>query len=142
MFDLQVERDGSRGPVRRLRVAAVVAEMPQRVQEEAGVRLQQEAPCLLQRPHGAGGSRRGAQGEQARHRRDRGVRRRAAPRARAVRVHDMPPGGRQQRRDDRPRPERKVSCEKNHEEIRKLLSKGRDDGFEQLTRRCGGSCRG
>lgn len=36
---------------------------------------------------------------------------------------------------------RKVSCEKNHEEIRKLLSKGRDDGFEQLTRRCGGSCR-
>lgn len=37
---------------------------------------------------------------------------------------------------------RKVSCEKNHEEIRKLLSKGRDDGFEQLTRRRGGSCRG
>lgn len=125
MFDLRVERDGSRGPVRRLRAAAVVAEVPQRVQEEAGVRLQQEAPCLLQRPHGAGGGRREAQGEQARHRRDRGVRRRqaaddkvppragplstadrrAAPRAGHLRVDGLPLGGRRLRRDDRPRPE-------------------------------------
>ena len=98
----------------------VVAEVLRRVLEEEGPRVQPEAARLLQRGDGAARGRRRALRVQARHRRDRGRgrgqarrdTRRAAARAvaradrddqarpRALRIHDIPLGGRRVRRDD------------------------------------------
>lgn len=113
-------RARGRGAGGGLPAPGIVAQVLQRLRQEAGLRMPEEAEGLLRRADGAARRRRRARGVQARHGRDRAVGRGQArrdtgrPAARAVaradrgdqaragalRVHDIPLGRRGPRRDD------------------------------------------